>query len=269
MDLIIARQQAGQSVKTILVAGLTGHSQMYLLRRVREGACRLDGAVVGNWGKRVEPGQRIEIDLDPDVETGSLPQAIPLDVIAEDDQVLVVNKPAGLLVHPTSRVKSGTLANAVAYRLAGQRFWFPHRLDQQTSGVLVVAKTTPAMRDLTRAWKFARKSYDALLEGCVTSDTMVIEAPIGRDPEAKPPWGVMATGKPALSRLRVVERCPEHTLVELEPVTGRTNQLRIHCAHIGHPVLGDGVYGTGGERLFLHASRLEVAGRQWQAERPW
>lgn len=269
MDLIVAREEAGQSVKTILVSRFTRYSQLHLLSLVRKGGCLLDGATVSNWGIRVAEGQNISLQIDPLAETASLPQDIPLDVIHEDQDVLVVNKPAGLLVHPTLRVKSGTLANAIAWRLNGQRFWFPHRLDQQTSGVMVIAKTATAMHMLTQAWKSARKIYFALLVGHVTQDQLAIEAPIGRRADAEPPWGVREDGKPALSHLEVVERRQQETLVRLQPVTGRTNQLRIHCAYIGHPIVGDPLYGHGGERLSLHAYELSVAGRSWSAARPW
>lgn len=266
MELIVAEGEARLSVKDFLVARFGGLSQMYLRGRVYRGFCLLDGVPVENWGKRVRAGQRVEIEVDLEAGTARRAEEMQLEIVYEDASLLVVNKAAGMLVHPTKQVHSGTLANGLAWHLKGERFWFPHRLDQDTSGVMVVAKTEAAMQRLTRAWKEARKEYVAWVEGVVEADEMTIEAPIGRDPNCQPAWGVREDGKRALSRLWVMERGEGKTRVRLEPVTGRTNQLRIHCAHVRHPIVGDRVYGSAGERMELHARRLEVAGYVWEAE---
>ena len=271
MELIVAVEEEGLSVKRFLVRRFGGLSQMYLQGRVYQGFCLVNGEVVENWGRKLRAGQLVSIDVDLEAATARRAEEIPLEVLFEDEGLIVVNKAAGMLVHPTMHVKTGTLANALAWHLKGERFWFPHRLDQETSGVLVVAKTEAALGVLTRAWTAGRvkKEYVALVEGVVAEDAFEIDAPIGRDAESKPAWGVRETGKAALSRVWVHERLGHRTLVKLEPVTGRTNQLRIHCAHVGHPVVGDPLYGRGGEALRLHAGRLEFEGRCFQVEASW
>jgi len=271
MELIVAVEEEGLSVKRFLVRRFGGLSQMYLQGRVYQGFCLVDGEVVENWGRKLRAGQLVLIDVDLEAATARRAEEIPLEVLFEDEGMIVVNKAAGMLVHPTMHVKSGTLANALAWHLKGERFWFPHRLDQETSGVLVVAKTEAALGVLTRAWTAGRvkKEYVALVEGVVDLDELEIDAPIGRDALMKPSWGVRKEGKPALSRLWVSERLGPRTLVKLEPVTGRTNQLRIHCAYVGHPVVGDQLYGRGGEALRLHARRLEFEGRSFEVEAAW
>ena len=209
------------------------------------------------------------------------PERAPLEVVHEDGHVIVVVKPAGQLVHPTRGVKRGTLANALAYHLnrltideddavsnphpevrIPQPFVRPglvHRLDRDTSGLLVVAKTQAALSRLSQHFQrhLVSKRYAAVVGGRVEADELTIDAPIGRDEDARPPWRVAESGKHAETRLRVVERGARRTLVELEPVTGRTNQPRIHCAHAGHAIVGDTPYsGEPHPRLCLHASRL-------------
>ncbi|HEX7957474.1 MAG TPA: RluA family pseudouridine synthase, partial [Pyrinomonadaceae bacterium] len=214
------------------------------------------------------------------VPNSMTPEPLPLEVVHEDEQIVVVVKPTGVLVHPTLGVKRGTLANALAYHLnraaidegaaegnqtsPGSAFVRPgivHRLDRDTSGLLAVAKTRAALSRLSQHFqrRLVEKRYAAVVGGLVEEDALVVEAPIGREEGARPPWRVSDAGRHAETRLRVRERGSRRTLVELEPVTGRTNQLRIHCAHAGHAVVGDTLYG--GEphtRLCLHAARLAL-----------
>jgi 23S rRNA pseudouridine1911/1915/1917 synthase len=219
------------------------------------------------------------------------PEPIPLEIIHEDDQVVVVVKPAGILVHPTMSVKSGTLANALAYHLNKSRIedggsrieslddsinprssilnppppvvrpGMVHRLDRATSGLMVIAKTPRALTVLSRHFRkrLVEKWYLALVHGTVNEEAGSINAPIGRDPDQQPRWRVMEGGKPAETRFKVHERLERATLLELEPVTGRTNQLRIHCAHFGHPIVGDEMHGSG-------SIELQIANRELKAE---
>jgi 23S rRNA pseudouridine1911/1915/1917 synthase len=224
----------------------------------------------------------VEVEAADGAPNSMTPERSPLEIVYEDEHLVVVVKPAGVLVHPTLGVKSGTLANALAYHLnrglidegvasinhtpesggVAPPFVRPglvHRLDRDTSGLLAVTKTQRALSRLSQHFqrRLVEKRYVAVVSGVVKEDRLTIEAPIGRDESASPPWGVLPDGKPAETRLRVSERRARRTLVELEPVTGRTNQLRIHCAHAGHAVVGDRLYG--GEphaRLCLHAARL-------------
>lgn len=238
-------------------------SKMHLRELVRDGACEVNGRIE-NIGKRLKPNDFIEIEIDLGREHSGLPQDIPVDVIYEDADLIVINKPAGMLAHPTHRDKNGTLLNALIFHLNqadGAAFVRPgliHRLDKDTSGLMVVAKNARSHRILSSQFfkKTVEKKYVALVEGIVKEDEFQIDLPIGRFEEEKR-WGRKEDGKGSQTNLRVLRRNEETTLVELEPVTGRTNQLRIHCQEIGHPIVGD--ISRGGrefERLCLHAQRL-------------
>lgn len=222
---------------------------------------------------RVRAGQRVAVVVPPREEAGVTPQAIPLDVVHEDADLLVINKPAGLTVHPGAGQPSGTLVNAIAARApellrlgGGLRPGIVHRLDKDTSGLLVVARTEEALRSLQQqvADRTMRRTYLALVVGRVAHDEGRIEAPIGRDPHHRTRMAVVRSGRQAATRYRVLERMAAHTLVEASLVTGRTHQIRVHFAHIGHPVAGDPVYGgraasergLGLARQALHAYRL-------------
>ena len=216
------------------------------------------------------------------------PEEIPMTFVFEDESIVVVDKPAGMLVHPTHRDKNGTLLNALTHylnvspRRGGDaetlisvvRPGLVHRLDRETSGVIVVAKTIDVHRKLAREFmkKRVEKRYVAVVDGALESDGGVIEAPIGRFAEKKY-WGVKADGKTSTTRYRVRQRFDDSTLIELEPITGRTNQLRIHCSSIGHPIVGD--VRRGGRpyrRLCLHAWQLSlkhpISGEMLRLEAP-
>ncbi|MBX3298392.1 MAG: RluA family pseudouridine synthase [Acidobacteria bacterium] len=248
-------------------------SKMYIRDVIRAGECEVNGRVE-NIGYRLRTNDVIEIALDPDRETAMSPDPIPLDFVFEDEDIIVVNKSAGMLTHPSHRENRGTLLNALVHHLNWRtgneakqngdecremlRPGLPHRLDKATSGLIVAAKNARAHRIVSGQFmqKRVEKRYLALVEGIVEQDDGVISAPIGRFPELKL-WGVKDDGKPAETRFWVRERRDGKTLLELEPITGRTNQLRIHCEHLGHPIVGDVARG-GGEyvRLCLHAFRL-------------
>ena len=249
-------------------------SKMYLRELIKNEKCEVNG-VAENRGRRLRSGDFVEIEADTTRETAMKPEAIPLEIVFEDEEILVVNKPAGMLVHPSHREKTGTLLNALAYHLnsanensAFVRPGLIHRLDKQTSGLMVVAKQARAHRILAAHFQKKRveKKYLALVEGVVKEDSETIVAPIGRFAEIKH-WNVKDDGKHSETRFRVMKRFSDSTLLELEPVTGRTNQLRIHCAFIGHPIVGDTRRG-GREfvRLCLHAFRLcfpHPGGNEW------
>jgi 23S rRNA pseudouridine1911/1915/1917 synthase len=253
---------------------------MRLRQATQSGEVLLNGELV-HGGHRVAEGDHVRFafrDLGP---TAMTPEPIPLAVLHEDDHLIAVDKPAGMAAHPTPHHRTGTLANALAYHLNAARApdapWvrpgLPHRLDRATSGVMVASKTQAALRQLTIRFqeRAVEKRYLALVHGRVVDAEGTIEAPIGSDPDRRPRWGVMSEGgREARSRFRVLGRGEDLTLLELEPITGRTNQLRIHCAWFGHPILGETEFGKelladryretiagrAPERLFLHAHAL-------------
>ena len=244
---------------------------MYLRELVRTSQVIVNGEIP-NIGTRLRANDFIEISLDMSRGTSMQPENLPIDVIHEDTQIILVNKAAGMLVHPTNKDKNGTLLNALAFHLNKSRQvvngdasplvrpGLVHRLDRETSGLLLVAKTLSAHRKLARDFMKKRvgKRYIALVDGIVKKQEGMIELPIGRYAEKKL-WDVKDDGKHSATSFRVMERFPDTTLIELEPITGRTNQIRIHCASIGHPIVGDAQRGGRKfRRLCLHAWQLTV-----------
>jgi 23S rRNA pseudouridine1911/1915/1917 synthase len=239
-------------------------SKMYLRDVIKAEKCEVNG-FTANSGVVLKTNDFVEIHVDLERETAMRPQQMPLEIVFEDQHIVIINKPSGLLVHPTHREKNGTLLNGLAYYLNQEKLDYEvirpglvHRLDKQTSGLLVVTKTQRSLKTLTNHFKrkLVRKRYLALVEGVVEENEGKIVAPIGRFAEEKI-WIVKEDGKHAETRFWVNERLFDKTLLELEPVTGRTNQLRIHCAHVGHPIVGDVKYGAKEHmRLCLHAFRL-------------
>ena len=219
---------------------------------------------------RVRRGQAVEVTVPAPVPSGVRPEALPLDVVLEDADLVVVNKPAGMTVHPAPGHPTGTLVNALLARvhdLAGiggeLRPGIVHRLDKDTSGLLVVAKTDAAHRGLASQFKAhtARRTYLAVVRGRVRRDEGTIAAPLGRHPVRRLRIAVVPAGRRAVTHYTVLERYRGATLLACRLETGRTHQIRVHLAHIGHPVLGDPVYGRARApeiaRQALHAARLE------------
>jgi 23S rRNA pseudouridine1911/1915/1917 synthase len=234
-------------------------SQTRIRRAIAEGAALVNGAVAAK-GMRLSPGDRVSLTIAVSERSSATPEPISLNILYEDEELIVVNKPSGLLVHPSRTEKSGTLTNALAHHFLQTssvpiRPGLLHRLDRDTSGVVAIAKTARAHRIIAKAFRQRRvtKRYLALVNGCVTNEAGEIDAPIGRDSNAWPRWQVMSEGRMAQTRYRVQQRFARHTLLELEPLTGRTHQLRIHCAMLGHPITGDRVYGGKLEDAAEHA----------------
>lgn len=260
------------------VADATGLSRSYVQRLISDGRLTAaDQPLKAN--AIVGPGTELTLEIPPPEPTDLTPEPdIPVQTVYEDDDVLIVDKPAGLVVHPAPGHAGGTLVNALlahggeeAYGgIAGvRRPGIVHRLDRDTSGLLMVAKNDAAQAALMAQLKARRvkKTYLALVHGNVAAAVGRIEAPIGRDPKHRTRMAVVPDGRAATTGYRVRERFDGWTLLELDLVTGRTHQIRVHLDAIGHPVAGDPVYGTGTsrrgpeglERLFLHAWRLELA----------
>lgn len=266
VEIQVRSEQNKMRLEDLLLGHFDSLSKMYLRDLVKTARCEVNGRHE-NIGYRLRSNDYVEIYVDHSRGTSMQAENIPLDIVFEDNEIVVVNKPAGMLVHPSHRENSGTMLNALAFYLNRSpatvvgpviRPGLPHRLDKETSGLIVVTKTARAHRIMSGHFmkKRIEKRYLALVEGLVSDDEGTIEAPIGRFAELKY-WGVKEDGKHSESRFRVRERFVDSTLLELEPVTGRTNQLRIHCELIGHPIVGDVQRGgRESERLFLHAFRL-------------
>ena len=260
------------------VADVTGLSRSYVQKLISAGHLTAAGdplkanAIVGpgtSLRLEVPPAERADIEGEP---------GIKLVVVYEDDDLLIIDKPAGLVVHPAPGHSSGTLVNGLLGRDGGreyggiagvQRPGIVHRLDRDTSGLLIVAKHDASQAAIMAQLKARRvkKTYLALVQGTVAAAVSRIEAPIGRDPRHRTRMGVVPNGRPSVTGYRVRERFTAWTLLEVDLVTGRTHQIRVHLDAIGHPVAGDRVYGTGTsrrgpeglDRMFLHAWRLELA----------
>ena len=256
---------------------LSGLSRSHIQRLITDGRLTIDGQAI-KANAIVAGGTTLELRIPPSRPAEPIGQPeIPVDVVYEDDDLLIVNKPAGLVVHPSPGHDAGTLVNALLGRgaelapagIAGvQRPGIVHRLDRDTSGLLMVARTDAAQASLQAQLKARRvkKTYLALVQGSVAASVGRIEAPVGRDPGRRTRMAVVPSGRASTTGYRVRERFAGWTLLELDLVTGRTHQIRVHLEAIGHPVAGDPIYGTGTsrrgpdglERLFLHAWRLEL-----------
>ncbi|HEO6256987.1 TPA: RluA family pseudouridine synthase [Streptococcus agalactiae] len=217
----------------------------------------------------VQEGDRITFDIPKEEVLDYQAENIPLDIIYQDDDVAVVNKPQGMVVHPSAGHSSGTLVNALMYHIKDLssingvvRPGIVHRIDKDTSGLLMVAKNDRAHQVLAEELKDKKslRKYLAIVHGNLPNDRGVIEAPIGRSDKDRKKQAVTAKGKPAITRFHVLERFGDYTLVELSLETGRTHQIRVHMAYIGHPLAGDSVYGPRktleGKGQFLHAQTL-------------
>jgi 23S rRNA pseudouridine1911/1915/1917 synthase len=275
-----------------VVADATGLSRSYVQKLISDGRLTADGAPL-KANTIVDAGLEMRLDIPEPVALDLAPAPdIPLTIVYEDDDLLIVDKPAGLVVHPSAGHHDGdTLVNALLARAGGSDYGgiagvarpgIVHRLDRDTSGLLMVAKQDRAQASLMAQLKARRirKTYLALALGNVAAAVGRIEAPIGRDPKHRTRMAVVPDGRPSTTGYRVRERFDGWTLLELDLVTGRTHQIRVHLDAIGHPVAGDVVYGTGTSRrgpdglgrLFLHAWRLELAsptdGHLLRAEAP-
>jgi 23S rRNA pseudouridine1911/1915/1917 synthase len=219
-------------------------------------------------GLRLNAGDRLKVTLPPAPPSPLTPEAMPLNIIYEDDDLLVVDKPAGLTVHPAPGHPAHTLVNAILARFPhlaalsdSLRPGIVHRLDRDTSGVMAVAKSRLAQTKLTEQFKAhsVAKAYLVLVKGHLTPENGVIEAPMGRDPRHRQRMAVVAKGREARTEYNVIKYIGDYSLLEVKPETGRTHQIRVHFAAIGFPVVGDKIYGVKSPfvpRQFIHATRL-------------
>ena len=270
----------------VLTADTSGERADQFLSRSVEGLTRsaaqrlLEQGLVTSGGlplkkkDRLTPGQVLVVALPDPEPLDAQPEPIPLDIVYEDEDVVVVNKPVGMVVHPAAGHSSGTLVNALLYHcgksLSGingvLRPGIVHRIDRDTSGLLIVAKNDAAHVALARQLEdhSLSRTYEAIVVGGLREDSGTVDAPIARHPRERKRMAVVSGGKRAVTHWRVVERFSGHTWVECALETGRTHQIRVHMAHIGRPLLGDTVYGSkkpvpGLVGQCLHAARLRFA----------
>ncbi len=271
-------QEGGQRLDQALTELLPDLSRSQIKKLITDGNVFVEGQVPAKAGVRMGGGEQIEVRLPPPAPARAQPEAIPLKIIYEDGDVVVVDKAAGMVVHPSAGHATGTLVNAVLAHapdlegVGGElRPGIVHRLDKDTSGVIVVAKNDRALRHLQAQFqqREVEKHYTALLVGRPPTPTGRIEAPIGRDPANRKRMAVVtaksAGGREALSEYSTLETLTDYTLVDVHPITGRTHQVRVHMAMISCPLAGDRLYAnqrsaskdlSGLRRHFLHASRL-------------
>jgi 23S rRNA pseudouridine1911/1915/1917 synthase len=275
----VTETEAGARLDAYLAAQITGWSRARLQRLIESGDV-LVNSKLAKASYKVAAKDEIEVELAPAPASNFTPENIPLEIVFEDDYVIVINKPAGLVVHPAAGIQSGTLANALAYHFqrlsnAGSiRPGIVHRLDKDTSGLLVAAKTESSHENLSDQFRAREvfKSYIALVYGVVKQESGRIEQPIARDPRNRTRMAIVAGGRGALSLYKVRRSYDSFTLLDVELKTGRTHQIRVHLSWFKHPVVGDELYGGGRDnnvqdvqlrarirklkRQFLHAEQL-------------
>ncbi len=243
-------------------------SRSYLQKLISQGNVAVNDSQV-KASQQVQRGDRIRVELPPVPSLDLEPESIPLNIAYEDDEVLVIDKPAGISVHPGAGGQGGTLANALlaqypSLEKVGEsgRPGIVHRLDKNTSGLMIVAKSEGALKSLARQFKSRDvvKRYSALVKSKVKPDEGLINAPLGRNPKNRKRMALVAGGREAVTSYKVKRHLNDYTLLEVTPKTGRTHQIRVHMASVGHPIVGDAVYGSkhpGLDRHFLHASYLK------------
>ena len=255
VELIVAPAESGWRLDVFLAHHLTDYSRVHLRRVISAGGVRIDGSG-GKPSYRLKPGQRVTLDLARAPREGPTPEPIPIEVLFEDDDLAVVNKPPGMVVHPARGHWSGTLAGALQYHFGGSlsttggptRPGIVHRLDRDTSGVILVAKNDQAHARLAAQFEAReiRKDYFALVLGVPQRDRDVIDEPIGIHPRHRDKMAIRRhdpEARPAETFFEVLERFDGFAAVRAAPKTGRTHQIRVHLDHAGYPVLCDRLYG--------------------------
>ena len=267
-------QETPERLDKFLVGQLQEFSRSRIQGLIAEGFVEVNGRAAKKAGQTLESGFNVTVRVLPPAPTDLVAEDIPLDIVFENEDLIVVNKQAGMVVHPAAGHASGTLVNAVlGYQpdiegIGGEeRPGVVHRLDKETSGLILLAKNERAHRWLQDQFRLRKveKIYRALVDGKPPTPSGRVEAHIGRDPGHRKRMAIVSEsrGREAISEYRTVESFREHTLLEFHPLTGRTHQIRLHCAFLGCPIVGDGVYGRKKfsleiDRHFLHAHRLKI-----------
>jgi len=267
-------KQTPERLDKFLVGLLQEFSRSRLQALIAEGLVEVDGQAAKKAGQMLESGSSVTVRIPPPAPTDLIAEEIPLDIVFENEELIVVNKPAGMVVHPAAGHASGTLVNAVLgydpeiEGIGGEeRPGVVHRLDKETSGLILMAKNERAHRWLQDQFRLRKveKTYLALVDGKPPTPAGRVEAYIGRDPSHRKRMAIVpeSRGREAISEYKTIESFRNHTLLEFHPLTGRTHQIRLHCAFLGCPIVGDQVYGRKKasveiDRHFLHAHRLKI-----------
>jgi len=265
---------SAERLDKFLTESLPEFSRSRIQGLIADGFVEVNGLAAKKAGQAIEAGTTLTVRIPPPVPTTLVAEEIPLDVVFENEDLLVINKPAGMVVHPAAGHPSGTLVNAVLgydADLEGiggeERPGVVHRLDKETSGLILLAKNERAHRWLQDQFRLRKveKTYLALVDGKPPTPSGRVEAHIGRDPRNRKRMAIVSAskGREAISEYKTLERFNNHTLLEFHPLTGRTHQIRLHCAFLKCPIVGDEVYGRKKPSLpisrhFLHAYRLQV-----------
>lgn len=268
------KKQQEERLDHFLVERLPEYSRSRLQGLVKEGCVSINGVPAKKAGQKLETGALVEIRIPPPVPSELVGEDIPLDIVFENDDLLVVNKPAGMVVHPAAGHSTGTLVHAVLgydpciEGIGGEeRPGVVHRLDKETSGLILLAKNDRAHHWLQNQFRLRKveKTYLALVDGAPPTPSGRVEAPIGRDLSHRKKMAIMPPGKgrEAISEYVTLEAFEKQTLLEFHPHTGRTHQIRLHCLFLECPIVGDKVYGHRKQsveldRHFLHAARLKI-----------
>jgi 23S rRNA pseudouridine1911/1915/1917 synthase len=286
----VTESETGERLDTFLAKHIEDWSRARLQRVIEDADVLVNGQVT-KASYRLRTSDSVEVELPAPPPTTFAAENIPIEIVYEDEDLVVVNKPAGMVVHPAAGIESGTLANALAFHFeklsltgGATRPGIVHRLDKGTSGLLVVAKTEKAHEDLADQFRARAvfKSYVALVHGRTEQAHGVIDQPIARDPHNRTRMAVVRSGRPALSVYHVREYFERFTLIGVQLKTGRTHQIRVHLAWLKHPVIGDETYGSGRDktvadpiirskiahlnRQFLHAETLRFRHPQTKEE---
>ncbi|MEK6221626.1 MAG: RluA family pseudouridine synthase [Chloroflexota bacterium] len=267
-------QDEKQRLDHFLAANMPNNSRTFVQGLIKEGHVKVNGKVVLKAGQKLEHQQEVRIHIPPPAPSNLIPENIKLDIIFENQDVLLINKPAGMVVHPSAGHETGTLVHAVlahASDLSGiggeKRPGVVHRLDKQTSGVIIMAKNDQAHQFLQAQFKDRKveKYYMALVEGAPPTPKGRVEAPIGRDSTHRQKMAVVQPnkGRDAISLYETLEVYDKHTLLSVKILTGRTHQIRVHMAFLNCPIVGDSVYGyrhpsIGAKRQLLHARKISI-----------
>ena len=265
-------EAGGERLDKITPAHVPDLSRATAQRLIKAGEVTVNGRP-SKPSYRVQVGDEVVVRVPTEMPAPVVPENIPLDVIYEDDALLVVNKPAGMVVHPAYGHASGTLVNAVLAHCpqiadvgGPDRAGVVHRLDKDTSGLILIAKDGVTRATLQRQFKRRQvaKTYLALVEGQMQPREGVVEAPVGRDKRQRKKMAVVRSGREARTMYRAIEYFANYTLLEVRPHTGRTHQVRVHLSWLGYPIVGDAVYGRHRQRLlrgrhFLHAARIRFS----------